>query len=933
MGTPCRPPIAAIATLAICFSVACKSPAREPDTGHRFDALFAGCALVRIGPLCELEVDRHVRLWIPIDALRPEFQTDQGSPVVATAVVTTSRPSDGGTLYELTVPKHASHVRVVASVNHTRSTFTLAVGTLVQPEPLRLAAILRRTDPDKALAGLKAAWPSLSAQFQGRVLAMQGRIALQKGQVDAAVSDLRASSAAAVQTGRVSDAVDDSLALTHALVAYQQNFVEARQVLTRARAWAAAYPQGLAQLPRFEGLLAENLGDFRDALARYREAAQLAGRLGLRDAERSAREATADLLAWMGRFRQARAIAADLSSGVAGDQPCFRADVYTNAAWIEVLSLRGAGTPLFEIRKADDLLRQAAEQLQACPDPFRQRNALINELMFAIGRGDVSLAASKVSALSALQGGRSAASRVWELEMQGRLALVQGQASQAADHFDTEIRLATAAGFREAAFRAQVGRGQALRAQGRWQPAAAALQVAESQLDQLLGEVPFGEGRDVFVGRHDEGARALVDALVSMGRNGHAVRVARMARARALRTTAEASHLGQLSPEERAAWEAALSRYRRSRAQIEAEAADDWKLSLADLTATRIRREAGELAMRNILDDAYRALAGGAIEKPVLRMPGVGELFLVYFPTDRGWTGFALSASATTALHLGTVDPNAPAALLGTQLLAPFTREIARAHNIIVYAYGALQAVDVHALPFQNLPLIAHAPVAYGLDVPAAPRRPAAPDAIGGNIPVKNRNSRAPLIVANPTGDLLSAEEEGRAVQASLAVEGTILLTRDSATRSRVLELLPQSALFHYAGHGAAAGLDGTGSLLLLAGGQRILLGDILTLSAVPQLVVLSGCETARGTDDDNEGGGTAAMGLAQAFLAAGSSGVIATSRPIADRTARATMVAFFREWSARPTLDPAKALRLAQMEMYRLADASDWASLRVLLP
>jgi CHAT domain-containing protein len=91
---------------------------------------------------------------------------------------------------------------------------------------------------------------------------------------------------------------------------------------------------------------------------------------------------------------------------------------------------------------------------------------------------------------------------------------------------------------------------------------------------------------------------------------------------------------------------------------------------------------------------------------------------------------------------------------------------------------------------------------------------------------------------------------------------------------------------------------------------------------------VLSGCETAGG-----ETGAAATLGLAQAFLSAGSAAVVASSRKIRDQLARDLTISFFRELSVRATLEPTYALRAAQIEVHQRQPEADWAALRVLVP
>ena len=154
----------------------------------------------------------------------------------------------------------------------------------------------------------------------------------------------------------------------------------------------------------------------------------------------------------------------------------------------------------------------------------------------------------------------------------------------------------------------------------------------------------------------------------------------------------------------------------------------------------------------------------------------------------------------------------------------------------------------------------------------------------------------------------------------------------DQATPAALLARLPEVSLFHYAGHGARAGVEGLGSHLRLAGDRQLLATDVLALGQAPALVVLSACDTARTADDRAE-----ALGLAQAFLLAGARAVVAPTRPVDDAVALAIVTEFYREFEGKTApglaFDPGKALQAAQRAVRLGNPSSDWASFRVLVP
>ena len=128
------------------------------------------------------------------------------------------------------------------------------------------------------------------------------------------------------------------------------------------------------------------------------------------------------------------------------------------------------------------------------------------------------------------------------------------------------------------------------------------------------------------------------------------------------------------------------------------------------------------------------------------------------------------------------------------------------------------------------------------------------------------------------------------------------------ASAEAVRDRLATADLLHYAGHGTYSGFGGWESSLLLAEETRLTLGDLLALKRVPTWVVLSGCDTGRSSAETPVEG----LGLAHAFLLAGSQAVVASTGPAADRTVPAFFAELYRQWDREPDL--ALALQRAQL-------------------
>ncbi|WP_322778026.1 CHAT domain-containing protein [Frankia sp. Cas4] len=183
------------------------------------------------------------------------------------------------------------------------------------------------------------------------------------------------------------------------------------------------------------------------------------------------------------------------------------------------------------------------------------------------------------------------------------------------------------------------------------------------------------------------------------------------------------------------------------------------------------------------------------------------------------------------------------------------------------------------------------------------------------------------LIIANPTRDLLFAEQEAMALRADFYRTGTYL-GYPKALASRGLEATPQTVLAElfdastppgrvvFACHGST-GSDPTKSGLWLAGSARLSVHDLLRRAAgrpaagkgIGPFVFLSAC-TTDATDADHD----EVLTLATAFLSAGAASVIGSLWPIDDE-ASAVLSYMVHHFVSEGT-PVRQALRAAQLWM-----------------
>jgi len=162
----------------------------------------------------------------------------------------------------------------------------------------------------------------------------------------------------------------------------------------------------------------------------------------------------------------------------------------------------------------------------------------------------------------------------------------------------------------------------------------------------------------------------------------------------------------------------------------------------------------------------------------------------------------------------------------------------------------------------------------------------------------------------DPTLNLRYAEREARAVADFFP--GTVVLTRQEATKAKGREHSARHNVLHFATHAELDEADPMGSALLFTPGSgddgRLEVQEIFGLDLHASLVVLSACETALGKLTR----GDELTGLTRAFIYAGTPSVITTLWKVNDRASYELMQEFYR--NLKTGRDKAEALRQAQL-------------------
>ena len=916
--------------------------------------VYAGCAAVLDGPVCEIAAGATLTLWLRTgpDLTAPDFSLRaafDGRP--ANAVVT---PLDDGRQIRVEVPAGARRVAMTIARGTASGTWALALSAPVPVPALDDAAARRAAgELEEAADALRAALVTLPEAARGRAHGALARIALQQGRARDAVTQFERAVAANRASGRRSDAASDALTWAFGLATQLEDVAGALARLDDTARWIGDDQRNRAALVYYRGLFALQTGDLRGALRDLPEAAALSRRVGLDDMRRYARQQWAMALQAVGRADEAAdQLDALLEETPADSAACERADLLANAGWQRVLArearvdapwrvpepvvratrLRGrdvspmapttAPTAAPGPPDAVGMLGRALEaRASTCPHAVVEASTRVDLALALFQGGDAAAARIELDRARALSPGETTFVAGWRAAIEIRIALGDGRVDEAIEQARALRDRAEAALDPAMQWRAAVELGHALRRAGRDGEAAAAWTDAERRLDDQMLAVPLTEGRDTFLGDRERSARLLVGLLVELGRSPEAYAAARRSRARVLTRLQRVERLAALDPEARARWTRAIGIYRAARTALESTLARARHLPGDERAAALAEIPQRERALRGMLDDALAVVAPAGSRPVALRapappaaMPDAGVLRLAYHPTTDGWAGFAATRNGIVARAVGPPPVEPVPAALSHWLLAPFADAIVRAQRVELLPYGPLRRADLHALP----PFADAKPVVFAVDLPAA--IPAVPTGVA-------------VVIADPTGDLVHARRGADAVRRAFESAGfgevRTLIGRDADAAS-VRRALSSAARLHYEGHAAFEGRGGWESALRLADGGRVTVGDVLALPSVPAHVLLSGCETARTTDDAP----VETLGLAQAFVVRGAQAVVATIRPVDDALAAEVTRALYRHgYAAASAAEVPGCVARALADVRRARPDADWATFRVWVP
>jgi tetratricopeptide (TPR) repeat protein len=842
--------------------IACAAPV----VPKQVDIELAGCAFVTNDATCELEsistqTSTQIVGWVPMDAR--ELSLDGRAIDAELARV------EGGTRFVIDVPRGTRALEVRGGDRRARARFAAARTSegLDAIRALRNAGRLeeaeRAIDDARTAAGVPRDAPGAprDALRAPRLDGLAARLAFSRGNPTETVALYRRSIPALYAAGRTSEAASDSFALFYVLHEQLHRFDEARGLLERTEARLAAYAEGRAWLAYYRAVAALRIGELGDARDRIDEALARAERLNLRAVRSTALGMRAWIDGLLGHHATASADADRATEDALGDAPCERAAALTNAGWQRLLAAEAGLHAVGEARERFDRALAVAEA--ECAGTPLLPQILVNQAEAALLDGDLEGAAAAIDRARSLGFENDAMVVVNRLDVEGRALLARGEAEEALRVYDelaARIQLAGAS-----LPQGELGRGLALVALDRLPDAVTALRRADGAIDEQMIRVPLAVGRETFSLGRMRAAELLVRTLVRLGRAGEALDTARHARARLLWSLPRFAALDvSLDTGAREARDRALRDYWQEREEQASRADLAWRLPADELAAARLEMGAPS-------DPAIVLAVPGIAPRAHARSVETDELLVLFFPS--GETMFVFAKSQSSGVRVVSMPIDAPERWWG-----PFEDDLDAARVTTIIAPEVGPASRAHWLPLAGEPLAVRASTRYAVDLePSAPASSAERD----------------LFVVDPHSDLPNARREGEWLREHHAGEWAF---GGEASERLVLEHLPRTRHFHYAGH-AVAEARWWNSGLSLARDGSLSIADVLAAPSVPRDVVLAGCDTAT----THVGGAVAGVGIAQAFVLRGAAWVLASTEPVDDAGAARLVRAFYESPEVHP--------------------------------
>lgn len=804
---------------------------------------------------------------------------------------------------------------------------TLQVSESSEPSWLRQARRLRGEDRgSEALPILNSHLQQpLDDRDRARALGWLALVLLDQGKVEQAKQHFEQALKLDRQSGLVSTELYHILSLSKLLSTRQRRIDQAEELFVQRQELLELTPPVRVWEKLHRGNLRFQLGDLRGALADTSQGLKQALLFNDTSGLLELKLEQATILAHLGRFREAKALLPSVLKEDLGS--CMRIRALHTKSWLGILEWQASGAPSQpdqdELRKS---LSEALTLFDKCKQ-VRPRAAVLTDQAHAeLLSGNADRAACFLQ--QAKDEVMEDAELQWEwLDLQGQILARQNNWGAAQKAYAELRRLSASANAYESLLRALFGLANAAEHQDE-QAALALYDEARTLLEERALEMPLGSGHSSFVGSYQRGTQLELDLLLRRGRSMEAFELLRRSRSRTMDTIARFAQIDRFDAKKRESYDRAVAAYQHARLELEALVIPARDAPSNQLESLQREMQEREQALLSILATAGRAsLSTG---RPELRPIAPREMMLTCHPLRKQWACLLASSQAPPAVGYSDGPPDL--AWL-TRFLAPHSQELSTMERLVILPFGAMRHLDIHLLPLWpgGVPLWSRIEVVYGMDLPA-PNSTQAQNLRDGaflfvdpqrNLP-ENRQAAQDIDEALRSQGWRTQIQMGSVARLGGAQDVPPSVLKVSAQTKTVLSGIAANDLFIYAGHADYAEAGGWIHRLGLLDERGILVGDILTLQRAPSTVLLFACQSGR---SDEETGGQEGVGLAQAFLLAGSQVVLATVRPVRDDVAAAVARALTRRLPKGGAGVSGALLRTIFAEVRQLAWSKDAAA------
>ena len=749
--------------------------------------------------------------------------------------------TESGHRIVLSIPESTREV-VVESINPDISNWSLSTINL-QERPAVMSdavALERSSQRNEALQLLETALPTLDLHWQAEAMSHIARMYKRLGKAEEALESFEQSMDLHLQTGGLSHYIKDGTAAVHTLI------MDAGMQLNAARDLASSLrgilPQHYESQHFFHwaSLFAANKAHaHQDTLYHGERGLRLAKRMDKPQFEKFLIPFFTHALQKLGRFDDAINALQEQTKN-AQTRKCVDAENLNTLGFIRWFAYQAraeANLTNLELAKENFLeaIKIASLQCNEGHNKHEQINGLINLALASLSLNQLSQATKALDQIPR-EGIRQFHSE-WLLQTRAEIALASKRPQAALEWLAKLTPTDGRAPSPYLELRILLGKARAHAQLGNFHDAHQVWGIAQRIISQEGILVPIHDGREIFLAQYQNATRDYVQAALDHGETSRALDAVREAHAQLLQSVQWQDRIQALSEAERVQWQSNLGYFQNLRKELELLRKSSWSIPSSLKAEHQAKLTETEERVAAALHQTLQDLGFEPQSKNQVPKLESGALELTYFRGRDGWVCFVRSLESLSVVKLGQIDTNATPHRLSQFLLDPISSALQNASAVSVTAASELSHIDFHSLELNGRPLIEELPLTYQVN-------------IASNTPsVRALQLQKTLVVSDPSGNLAQARHEAHYAQEVLhKISGTPadFLHGASVTVEKLQATLPQVNFLHYAGHGVFDEEHSSRSALLLANDTRLDVKDIVALPKVPEIVVLSACETAK---------------------------------------------------------------------------------------